>query len=100
MNPNSTYIVNPVHVRMKESAKGSIYQAIVAMGMRARQINDDIKVQLSAKMEHLDNDNEDSDTPNLDKLAVSREFDVLPKPTFMAMEEIVEGKLTFRFPTP
>lgn len=98
-NPNSTYIVNPVIVRMSESAKGSIYQAIVAMGMRSRQINDDIKMQLASKMEHLDNDTEDSDTPNLDKLAVSREFDVLPKPTFMAMKEISDGKLTFRFPT-
>ncbi len=98
MNPNSTYIVNPVIVRMSESAKGSIYQAIVAMGMRSRQINDDIKMQLASKMEHLDNDNDDSDTPNLDKLAVSREFDVLPKPTFLAMKEITDGKLTFRFP--
>ena len=35
------YIVNPVQVRMKETAKGSVYQAIVAMGFRARQINDD-----------------------------------------------------------
>ena len=42
----STYIVNPVEVRMKESAKGSIYQSIVAMGIRARQINDQIKIQL------------------------------------------------------
>ncbi len=98
MNPNSTYIVNPVLVRMKESSRGSIYQSIVAIGMRSRQINDDIKMQLAAKMEHLDNDNEDTDTPNLDKLAVSREFDVLPKPTFMAMREIVDEKLTFHFP--
>jgi len=49
----STYIVNPVEVRMKESAKGSIYKSIVAMGIRSRQINDQIKMQLTARMENV-----------------------------------------------
>jgi len=46
----STYIVNPVVVRMEESSKGSIYKSIVAMGMRSRQINDQIKTQISERM--------------------------------------------------
>jgi len=95
---SSTYIVNPVEVRMVESAKGSIYQSIVAMGFRSRQINDQIKYQLTRRMEHVENDADESEGPNYDKLAISREFDVLAKPTFQAMKEISEGTLTFRLP--
>ena len=46
----STYIVNPVKVRADESAKGSIYKSIVAMGLRSRQINDQIKTQISERL--------------------------------------------------
>ena len=95
---SSTYIVNPVEVRMVESAKGSIYQSIVAMGFRSRQINDQIKYQLSRRMEHVENDADESEGPNYDKLAISREFDVLPKPTFQSMKEISTGQLTYRLP--
>jgi DNA-directed RNA polymerase subunit K/omega len=92
----STYIVNPVEVRMKESAKGSIYQSIVAMGIRARQINDQIKMQLTARMENVETDADEAEGPNYDKLAISREFDVLPKPIFIAMKEVMDDKLNVR----
>lgn len=92
------YIVNPVEVRMKESAKGSIYQSIVAMGFRSRQINDYIKKQLTERMADVITDGDESEGINYDQLAISREFDSIPKPTFIAMKEIVEGNLTFRLP--
>lgn len=96
----STYVVNPVEVRMRESARGSIYQSIVAMGMRSRQINDQIKTQLSARMVDVITDADESEGTNYDQLAISREFDVLPKPTFSAMREMMKGQLDFRIPTP
>ena len=92
----STYIVNPVEVRMKESAKGSIYKSIVAMGIRSRQINDQIKMQLTARMENVETDTDEAEGPNYDKLAISREFDVLPKPIFIAMKEVMDDQLTVR----
>ena len=44
------YIVNPIIVRMNESEKGIIYKSIVAMGFRARQINDSIKNEIQTRM--------------------------------------------------
>jgi DNA-directed RNA polymerase subunit K/omega len=90
------YIVNPIRVRMKESAKGSVYQSIVAMGFRARQINDHIKQELNLRMADVIPLNDDSEGINLDQLSISREFDRLPKPTFIAMKEIFEEKLEFK----
>ncbi len=90
------YIVNPIRVRMKESAKGSIYQSIVAMGFRARQINDNIRQELNMRMADVIQTNDESEGLNLDQLSISKEFDRLPKPTFIAMKEIYEEKLEFR----
>ena len=92
----STYIVNPVKVRMDESAKGAIYRSIIAMGLRSRQINDQIKTQISERMADVITDADESEGPNADQIAISKEFDLLPKPTFMAMKEMVEGQIHTR----
>ncbi len=92
-------IVNPVLVRMKESEKGLIYQSIVAMGMRARQINDDIKNEIASRMEDVITDPNDADGTNFDQIAISRQFDKIPKPTFLAMQEILEEKITYNLPS-
>jgi DNA-directed RNA polymerase subunit K/omega len=92
--------VNPVRVRMQESSKRSIYQSIVAMGFRARQINDDIKNELKDRMADVITDTEDTEDPNFDQISISREFDKLPKPTFLAMKEIEDNKINFEVPDP
>jgi DNA-directed RNA polymerase subunit K/omega len=79
---------------MHESEKGSIYESIVAMGQRARQVNDQIKTQITERMADVIDDSDESEGPNLDQIAISKEFDVLPKPTFTAMKEMVSGDLT------
>ncbi len=91
------YIVNPIEVRMHESNKGSIYQSIVAMGFRSRQINDDIKNEIKFRMSDVLTTGDDND-PNYDQISISKEFDRYPKPTFLAMKEIEDGKLTFYLP--
>jgi DNA-directed RNA polymerase subunit K/omega len=65
------YIINPVVVRMIESEKGSIYQSIVAMGMRARQINDDIKNELNNKMADIIPNTDESEGANLDQILLA-----------------------------
>ncbi len=92
----STYIVNPVVVRMTESDKGSIYESIVAMGLRARQVNDQIKTQISERLADVITDGDETEGPNADQIAISKEFDVIPKPTFIAMREMLDGKIERR----
>ena len=93
------YIVNPIQVKMKESEKGSVYESIVAMGFRARQINDDIKNEIKLRMQDIVLNNEEMDiiSHNQDQIAISKEFENLPKPTFLAMKEIFTGKLKFHY---
>lgn len=93
------YIVNPVELRTRESKKGSIYQSIVALGFRSRQINDDIKMELDARLADVIPTDE-TEGANFDQIAISKEFDKYPKPTFLAMKELSDTKLTFNFIAP
>lgn len=92
----STYIVNPVEVRMEESAKGSIYESIVAMGQRSRQINDQIKTQITERLADVIQDNDEAEGPSEDQIRISKEFDVIPKPTFLAMREKIDGHISIQ----
>ncbi|MFP4368155.1 MAG: DNA-directed RNA polymerase subunit omega [Candidatus Kapaibacterium sp.] len=92
------YVVNPVLVRMKESAKGSIYESIVAMGFRSRQINDNIRMELHNRMADIIPTSDETEGANFDQIAISKEFDKYPKPTFLAMKEMAEEKIRFDLP--
>lgn len=83
---------------MKESTERSIYPSIVAMGFRARQINDDIKAELNERMADVLQTTDENDGTNFDQISISREFDKYPKPTFLSMKEMFTGKLTYEFP--
>jgi DNA-directed RNA polymerase subunit K/omega len=94
------YIVNPVAIRLDSSDRGSIYEAITAMGLRARQINDDVKMQLQSRMQHIDPLEDETEYGNYDQMQISKEFDKIPKPTFIAMREMYERKLFYRVELP
>jgi DNA-directed RNA polymerase subunit K/omega len=92
------YIVNPVQLRIKESEKGSIYESIVAMGKRSRQINDDIKNELRLKLEDLHTTDDEIISYNQDKVDIVKGFERYPKPIFIAMKEKFEEKLKYNYP--
>lgn len=91
-------LVNPIEVKMKASAQGSLYEAIVALGLRARQINDQIRNQYLARTYDLVEREEDNNETRAIKLEVSREFDRIPKPTFLALREMFDDKLQWWYP--
>ncbi len=92
------YIVNPILLRMKESAKGSVYQSIVALGIRARQINDQIRSEFQMRAKDYISNLEESEEAQKELYEISKDFDVIPKPNFIAMKELMEEKLRFFIP--
>ncbi len=92
------YIVNPIEVRMIESQKRSIYQSIVAMGVRARQINADVKSEIMEQMEDIVPTADDNEIANADQVNISKKFEMMPKPSFIAMKEIFDGDLDYELP--
>lgn len=80
-----------------EKYADNVYEAIVMMARRARQINDQQKQLLEEHVEQfISDENLDEDGFNQD--FVDRQYLKLPKPTSIALDEMLEGKLTREYP--
>ena len=79
---------------------GNIYESIAIIGKRATQISMDIKNELSKKLQEFAsvNDNLDEVFENREQIEISRYYEKLPKPTLIATQEFIEGKIYYRNP--
>lgn len=79
---------------------GNIYESVAIIGKRANQISVDIKNELSKKLQEFASvgDNLDEVFENREQIEISRFYEKLPKPTLIATQEFVEGKVYFRNP--
>ena len=79
----------------------SIYEAVAVMFRRARQINDEQKMQIEMEMDmnpSVDSrENDDIDDVEIDRDALEREHKKYPKPSRMAIDEMVDGKIKFEY---
>ena len=79
---------------------GNIYESVAIIGKRANQISLDIKNELSKKLQEFASvsDNLDELFENREQIEISRFYEKLPKPSLIATQEFVEGKIYFRNP--
>ena len=79
---------------------GNIYESVAIIGKRANQISLDIKNELSKKLQEFASvsDNLDVVFENREQIEISRFYEKLPKPSLIATQEFVEGKIYFRNP--
>ena len=83
-----------------EKNTGNIYESVVIIGRRAEQIDQMMKQELDKKLEEFagDNDSLDEVFENKERIEISRFYEKLPKPTIIAIQEFLEGKLEWRKP--
>jgi DNA-directed RNA polymerase subunit K/omega len=87
-------------IDLKEFEKNAenVYEAVVIASRRARQINDESKIELSQRLEPvIAMETEDDTIMNQDKLNISLEFEKRTKPTQDAVDEMMQDKLSFRY---
>lgn len=91
--------LNPIEIRRLDDHATNIYEAIVIMSRRARQINEEVKIALNQELENFAPriDSEEEIETNPEQMRISIEFEKAPKPTQRAIEDMVEGQLTFRY---
>ena len=79
---------------------GNIYESIAIIGKRANQISVDIKQELSKKLQEFasSTDNLDEVFENREQIEISRFYEKLPKPSLIATQEFIEGKVYYRNP--
>lgn len=77
---------------------GNLYESLVVIGKRARQISQKEKAELVEKLAEFSTgiDNLEEIFENKEQIEISRHFERQPKPTATAIEEFLEDKLFFR----
>jgi DNA-directed RNA polymerase subunit K/omega len=76
----------------------TIYEAIIMIAKRANEINQHQKKMLDDASEAAAMDNLDIDDESINTDWVDRQYLKLPKPSTIALEEMLSGKLTREFP--
>jgi DNA-directed RNA polymerase subunit K/omega len=77
---------------------GNLYQSVVVISKRARQISVNLKEELNNKLAEFATtvDNLEEVFENREQIEISKFYERMPKPTNTATEEFIEGKLDHR----
>ena len=83
-----------------EKFTGNIYETIVILTKRANQISVEMKEDLDRKLQDFISytDHLEEFMENREQIEISRFYEKLPKPTAIAIQEYLEGKLQWRYP--
>ncbi|MGQ9798074.1 MAG: DNA-directed RNA polymerase subunit omega [Ignavibacterium sp.] len=92
--------ISPVDLRQIDLRASNVYEAIIVAAKRARQLNDENKIEFNALINSIpqsstDDDAEDVTNPQQLKLAL--EFEKREKPHLQALNELLEGKIEYRY---
>ncbi len=81
-----------------DAPTGNIYESVVIIARRANQIAADLKQELTRKLADFSstNDSLEETFENREQIEISRYYERMPKPTIIATEEFLEGKVYFR----
>ncbi len=92
--------IKPLEIEVIESKAGNVYEAIVITAKRARQINDEMKIEYSQRLQPLIEKEEDDETVvSKDKMNISLDFEKRLKPTDIGINELLDDQLEFRIRT-
>lgn len=94
--------INPVDLRQIDQRAANVYEAIIVAAKRARQLNDENKIEFNALINSIpqtagEDDAEDVTNPHQLKLAL--ELEKREKPHLQALNELLEGKIEYRYKT-
>lgn len=82
------------------SDTGNVYETVAIIGKRANQIAVEMKADLEKKLQEFAsfNDNLEEVFENREQIEISRYYEKLPKPTLIATQEYIEGRVYHKNP--
>ncbi len=92
--------IEPVDLRIIDERAANIYEGIIIAAKRARQINDENKVEYNALLSTIptsgvEDDAEDIENPA--QLKIALEFDKKEKAHVQALNELIDGKIEYKY---
>lgn len=79
---------------------GNIYQSLVIISKRANQIGQEVKEELSGKLEEFSSstDNLEEVFENREQIEIAKYYEQLPKPSLIAISQFLSGEVYYRVP--
>ena len=91
--------LEPLELTEIDKHAENIYEAIIVLSNRARQINEEIKILLNQELEtfstRVDSDEEIESNP--EQARISIEFEKKPKPTQAAVDDLLRDRVSYRY---
>lgn len=93
--PNNTVTRN---LGKLDTETGNIYESVVIISRRANQISTALKQELNRKLAEFSTttDSLEETFENREQIEISKYYERMPKPTLIATEEFIEGKVYYR----
>lgn len=81
---------------------GNVYEAIAVISKRANQLSIKLKEELNDRLAEFAStvDNLEEVFENREQIEVSKHYERMPKPTSLAIEEFLQGKIYYSTPEP
>ncbi len=95
--------LKPLDIEQLSGKCENIYEVIVVLLKRARQINEEMKIEFNQRIEMLQSrifePEEETEQPqtNPDQILIAQEFEQRPKPTETSIHELLDSKISYRY---
>ncbi len=92
--------IQAIDLREIDKNAANVYEAIIVASKKARQINDEQKMEFNqllstVQQTNVDDDSEDFHNPEQQK--ISLEFERRPKPHVNALNQLLDGEVGFEY---
>lgn len=90
----------PIDLREIDKRASNVYEAVIVSAKRARQINDENKIEFNALLNTIPEtaaDEETEDITNPAQLKIALEQEKKKKPHLQALNELLNGKIDFEY---
>jgi DNA-directed RNA polymerase subunit K/omega len=83
-----------------DKVNGNLFETIVLVTKRANQVSKEMKEELNQKLEEFGShsDNLEEVFENREQIEISRHYERLPKAPSIALQELIDGAIHFRYP--
>jgi DNA-directed RNA polymerase subunit K/omega len=92
--------ITPIDLREIDHCADNIYEAIIVSALRARQVNDEVKIEFNALLSTIpesttDDESEDIDNPA--QLKISQDMEKRKKPHIQALDELLKDETKYKY---
>ena len=83
-----------------ESRIGNIYETVSVIAKRANQVSAELKEEITHRLSEFttQSDNLEEVFENREQIELSRQYERMPKPSLIAIQEYLDGNVYFRNP--